>query len=726
MGPDVSSRTWTNLITTLDSDRLFFLASDIARFREQELLLADALRAGDMGFAYEVVETFKLRFSNRVDYIGGLLEQGFDWEGRDTYTWDRKRADWPADEAEWNRLWRLKIQNEYLRMMLAREAETLAATNRLAAAAERVEETPGADAPERAATDPDLTALLMDLHEGAPETAREADVFLDAEPLAEPLAGLTNAPPLPSIEAAISNRYLQAWMIIEDNDSDWVLQQWLNAFTQAYDPHSSFMTPASLEDFQIEMNLALSGIGAMLSAEDGAAKIVSLIPGGPADRDPRDRRLQPGDKIIAVAQDNEPAVDVLHWPLNKIVKLIRGPKGTRVVLTVIPVTDPGGTLTKIVDIVRDEVKLEARAASGSIRKVGDEQTGETNRLGIVRLPSFYGSMNARSPEDPGFRSAGHDVLRILNSQKVERVEGVLLDLRGNGGGALVEAIDMTGLFIPRGPVVQVKERFSLRALEDQDPRVHYTGPLVVLVNRQSASASEILAGALQDYGRAVIVGDSKTHGKGTVQTVLDLGRDKSMGSLKVTTASFIRVTGAPTQKWGVTPDIIVPSPWDFMEIGEEFLPNVLLESMERPARFRPEADLSEAIGVLRERSERRRRENPSFQAYARMLERLAQLNREKTLSLNLEERRTMAEAERELMALQERLSADEDAPEKPENGAANGANGATREPPADPVLAEALEILRDLVEWHRDPVALATRGDEDAEAAATTAYTEIP
>jgi carboxyl-terminal processing protease len=369
------------------------------------------------------------------------------------------------------------------------------------------------------------------------------------------------------------------------------------------------------------------------------------------------------------------------------------------VLTVIPASDASGTVTKTVELVRDEVKLEDQAASGAVRTVTNTVAGAARKLGVVRLPGFYGSMDARSPDEPGYRSAVHDVVKILGDLQQQSIQGLLLDLRGNGGGSLVEAIDMTGLFIRQGPTVQVKERFTLRALDDEDPRLFYAGPMVVLVNRLSASASEILAGALQDYGRAVIVGDSKTHGKGTVQSVLDLGRDKNLGAIKVTTASYIRISGASTQQQGVQPDIIVPSPWDFIDTGEEFLPNSIPWSMEQPTTYHRVADLTDIVPQLRERSEQRRRQNAQFQAYARFLERIAQMNTSHELSLNLDERRHLAQTEKELSELQEKLTT-----EAEEDAATTNAADA-----ADLVLTEGLNILSDLVDLEKSGT-----NDEDA------------
>ncbi|MCE9615421.1 MAG: carboxy terminal-processing peptidase [Lentisphaerae bacterium] len=707
MGDLISSRAWTNMLASFDYERLYFLQSDVDQFRKRETTLDDDLKSGDMSFAIEMSDVFQVRLSNRVDFVAKLLQTGFDWTQNESYVWERKDAAWAANEAEWDDLWRRRIKNEYLRLMIGRELE--ARTNATAAAVltnqtvhttlprDMTVEVLDGDASATAHREP---VVEVATHVEAVTNGLVSNVVAELQETATNASSATPAtnvvvvkPPEP-IETVLLRRYQQAQIVVDDSDAEQLLQRYLTAFTQAYDPHSTYFTPSAMRDFEIEMNLALFGIGALLSAEDGAAKIVRLIPGGPADRDTRDKRLQPGDKIIAVAQDQGETVDVLHWPLHKIVSLIRGEKGTRVVLTVIPASDPSGTVTKTVDLVRDEVKLEDQAASGKVHSaVGSD--GKSHKLGVVHLPTFYGSMGVRSPDEPGFRSAVYDVVKILNSFKTQQVEGVILDLRGNGGGALVEAIDMTGLFIRRGPTVQVKERFVTRPLDDEDPRIYYEGPLVVLVNRLSASASEIVAGALQDYGRALIVGDSKTHGKGTVQSVINLDHDDSLGQLKVTTASYIRITGASTQKQGVVPDIVVPSPWDFMDTGEEFLPNAIPFTLERSASFRPVADLNTVIPQLREQSEQRRRQNAQFQAYARLLERIAQMNDTHELTLKLDDRRQQAEAEQELTELQERLAADQD----------DGAEGDKDPDASDIVLSEGLSILADFITVQQPAVA---------------------
>jgi len=664
----ISSRAWTNYLSSLDYERAYFLDTDIESLRKYETTLDDQLKVGNMQFGFEAFELFKKRLSNRVDFVDRMLDTGFDLEKDESYNWKRDDAEWVNDKAAWDDLWRKKIKNEYIRIVVNRELDAIiaarktnvtdvvASTNGLASPATNV------DASSPAAAEQPLTnAIANTSSTNAPSASESA---------------------LESPESIIRKRYRQVMTILQDSDSEWVLQKFLSACAQAYDPHSSYLPRSAVEDFEIEMKLSLVGIGALLRSEDGAAKIVRLIPGGPADRDKRDISLKPGDKIIAVGQADEPPVDVLHWPLHKIVDRIRGEKATTVVLTVVPASDPTGTTTKTVDLVRDEVKLEGQAASGRTRDF--KQADESRRLGVIRLPAFYASMNQKNEDADGYRSSVKDVEDILWRMQTNNVQGVVLDLRNNGGGSLLEAINMTGLFIGRGPTVQVKERRSLRPLEYKKPVIFCDSPLVVLVNRLSASASEIVAGALQDYGRAIIVGDSKTHGKGTVQTVFDVGDSDDLGALKVTTASYYRISGASTQLKGITPDIVVSSPWDFTETGEETLRNPIPWSEETAVKYDKVMDLQKVVPELRARSKSRRSKDERYKAYEQLLDRVATLNREPVLSLNVDERRELAEAEQRLTDLQNQLATETE-------------NDAEDDDSRDLVLMEGLAILSDLV-----------------------------
>ncbi|MCX7591999.1 MAG: carboxy terminal-processing peptidase [Kiritimatiellae bacterium] len=639
----ISSRLWTNFITGLDYDRTYFLQSDIDRFKLWEEKLDDMLKQGDLQFAYDVFNLYRERVRNRCQYVEKLLgENKLNLETPEVYQWNRKNARWPGNEDEWDELWRKRIKNDLVRRTVAKMVEN---------------------------------------------TRKKEGTVSNSDTNRTPESVLQRKKPRPDLPVAqaIIKNYRQYLTVLEDSPPDLVLRRFLTALAQAYDPHSGYMSPSDIEDFDIEMKLSLVGIGALLRSQDGAAEVVRLIPGGPADRDKRDIRLQPGDKIIAVADGDGPPVDILHWPLEKIVRLIRGKKGTRVVLTVIPASDQTGTTTKRVDLIRDEVKLEEQAAKSEIRRIPAEN-GETRVLGIISLPAFYANMRVFSTRDSSYRSSAQDVANILNDMRQQGVEGVLLDLRNNGGGSLIEAVRMTGLFIRTGPTVQVYERSKLRILPDRDPSVAFDGPLVVIVNRLSASASEIVAGALQDYGRAVIVGDSKTHGKGTVQSIIELGRDTKLGSLKVTTAVYYRISGASTQLRGISPDIEIQSPFDLMQIGEDSLPNPLPWGRVPATEYDRWDNLADVIGILREKSERRRAADPRFVAYRDLLARIAEMQKTDTLPLDLPSRLKMAQTEKELADLQTRLL--EETPEGDEP---------KRDGSVDLVLEESLRILADLV-----------------------------
>jgi len=636
-------------ITMLDYDRTFFMASDVSEFTREAAAQTGRLHQGDVSLAFKIFERYKERVRNRVEYADTLIGKGFDCTTREAYTWKRKDAPWPADEAVWNELWRKKVKNEYVARLVAKELADSEKTNVVA----NVEA--GSVKHDAASTNGTVTSRASD-----------ADAQL-------------------SPEVFFRKRYKQFLMVLEDSDAEFVLQRYFTAFAQAYDPHSEYMTPSSSDDFEIGMKLSLGGIGALLQSEDGAAKIEKIIPGGPA---ARDGRLKPGDKIIGVAQDKAEMVDILHWPLYKAVGIIRGKKGSKVTLTIIPASDITGARSTKITLVRDEVKLEDQEAKGEIvMVVGDN--GSTNQVGIIRLPAFYADMKNRINGNSVFKSSTRDVVRIITDMKTKAVDGIVLDLRNNGGGSLAEAVEMTGLFFASGPVVQVRESRGVQVLQDPDPDVLYRGPLVVLVNRRSASASEILAAALQDYGRAVIVGDSKTHGKGTVQSWQPLDdHNAALGSIKVTTHSFYRVAGGSTQLKGVVPDIWIPSVLDVMEVGEEYLPYAIPWTVISMARYSPVTDLSSVIPKLKLASENRRAADPRFIAQLGVIARVKKHQSDTEISLNLKDRITLAREEKILDKAQDEALGDND----PE-----GEGAAAKALEKDLLLKESTKILADLM-----------------------------
>lgn len=620
---ELAARALDNFLEALDFEKVFFLADDIAEFKKVEHDLDDQVKRGDLAFAHSVYEILKERVNDRVAFAESLLSESLDFTADEHYEWKRKQAVWPADRDAWDDLWRKRVKHLYLSRLITSEEN---------------------DAE---------TALL----EKDDDKRSHSDTI--------------NA--LLSPEEFVRRSLRRYQTVIQDNDETWVIERYLTAFAKAFDPHTDFMSPNNREDFEINMKLSLQGIGAMLSNEDGAAKVERLIPGGPAELD---GRLKPGDKIIAVAQGDNEAVDVLHWPLYRTVRLIRGDKGSKVVLTVIPNSDPTGTAITKIDLIRDEVKLEEQAAKGELKSITDPE-GATKAIGVITLPDFYSDF--KGGRDGEARSCTRDVYRILMDLLDQGAQGIILDLRNNGGGSLTEAIDMTGLFIETGPVVQVRDRRRVRALYDRDPNVAYDGPLVVLVNRLSASASEILAGALQDYGRAIIVGDSRTHGKGTVQTLADLSSaNPKLGSVKVTTASFYRIAGGSTQIRGVVPDIIIPSFMETLEVGEDLLPNALPYSTIPQLDYTPIRDLSDLTTFLTSKSKERRSSDPRYQSFADLIERARERQAANSISLRLEDRQQLVESERDLRKQMEEIN--------PDTGKKD-----------DLILLEALNILGDMI-----------------------------
>ena len=468
---------------------------------------------------------------------------------------------------------------------------------------------------------------------------------LRAEYLQEKLSDL----PADKIIETLTHRYAQQLAIMKGFDKEEVLDIYLNALAHVYDPHSDYLGHEEMESMAIHMNLALFGIGATLENSDGYCQISGLVPGGPA---LRSGVLKPGDRIVAVAQPGKAPVEIKDMPLSRTVELIRGAKGTGVILSILPEGAPDGSVPKVVTLVRDEIKLEDEQASARILDVPNGR-GQTLRLGVLDLPSFYADMGDEHGSER--RSVTRDVVRLLAKLKSEKVQGLVLDLRRNGGGSLNEAISLTGLFIHTGPVVQTRDpNGAIHVGVDEDPDEQYDGPLVVLASRFSASASEILTGALKDYGRALIVGDSSTFGKGTVQSVLPLAHvmDEAglayaydPGALKVTIQKFYRPDGASTQLRGVASDIVLPSTSDFSDVSESALKNPLPWDAVPAARHVHLDAVAPYVSTLRQASEARVRAAKAFAYLADDISRLRANLDTKSVSLNeADRRRELAEA----------------------------------------------------------------------------------
>ena len=432
--------------------------------------------------------------------------------------------------------------------------------------------------------------------------------------------------------------------------SEDAFQAYMNAFTGMWDPHTSYFSPRTSENFNINMSLSLEGIGAVLQSDNEYTKVVRLVPGGPASKQ---GQLEPADRIVSVAQEDEKQVNVIGWRLDEVVDLIRGPRNSTVTLEVIPANASDETITETIAIKRDEVKLEEQSASKDTIRL--ERGGKEYTIGVITIPTFYADFQAMQAGDPNYKSTTRDVRNLIAELEADGVDGLVMDLRNNGGGALHEANDLVGLFIDKGPTVQIRNANNdVQVLNDEDPSVAYDGPLVVLTNRMSASASEIFAGAIQDYGRGLVVG-SQTFGKGTVQAVRPLNH----GQLKITQSKFYRVSGGSTQHKGVIPDIEIPSRIDKTRIGEDALDHALpwdqIEAVPHTRYF----DFSGIIDELRKRHEERFSTNPEFSLLQQEIDFLTKQRATDSVSLNLEERRaeheqiertrlTIANARREL------------------------------------------------------------------------------
>lgn len=504
LNDSLSATILTEYIKSLDNNKQYFTASDLAGFEKYRYSIDDLTRSENVDVAFDIFAVFRTRFQERMDYVmKKLIVESFDYSVDEYYETDRDKEPWCKNDAELNEVWRKVIKSQALSLKLAGKTQ-------------------------------------------------------------------------PEIEKTLRDRYERFSKSILQFNSEDVFSMYMNTITEAYDPHTNYFSPKAADLFKQQMSLSLEGIGAKLQTENDYTKVAEVIVGGPADKS---KLINVNDRIIGVAQGAEgEMVDVIGWRIDEVVKLIKGPKGTTVRLQILPAETGVTGPSKVITLVRDKIKLEDQQAKKSV--INYEKNGKMLKLGVIKLPTFYMDFDAYQKGDPNYTSTTRDVARLIKELQAEKIDGLALDLRNNGGGSLAEAIDLTGLFIKNGPVVQVKNSSNRIELgEDEDASVTYNGPLVVLTNRFSASASEIFAGAIQDYHRGVIVGES-TYGKGTVQTVIDLRRfindpKNQVGELKITFQKFYRVTGSSTQHKGVTPDIKLPTALDPEQFGESSNPSAL-------------------------------------------------------------------------------------------------------------------------------------------------------
>jgi len=706
----VSKQFLDNYLESYDYNHMILEKSDVDEFQVRYGgRLGQLVKDGDVEPAYEIYGRVVKRLEERVALVKRLTASTFTFTTDETVVLDRHELPWPATRAEAENLWRLRIKHEVLLERLAKIKADESKAAAAKAAAEKKDKAASA-APAPAASS--ATAVAA------------AEPKKEAKPAKEP-----------SVQETIDTRYDRLLRSYKEYDGSDILQDYLSSLTHVFDPHTDYLAASSKENFDISMKLSLVGIGAVLRSEDGYAKIVSLVPGGPAESG---KKLKPNDKVEAVAQGDGPFVEVVGMKLDKIVAMIRGEKGTTVRLRVIPADalDPGTRV--VIAIVRDEIKLTDQEAKARVYTLPAKEKGaKPSKVGVLDLPSFYADM--RGGDDA--KSLTRDVERLLAELRRRQVAALVVDLRRDGGGSLAEAVSLTGLFIKDGPVVQVKDaRGTIRVLRDTDQSQAYDGPLVVLTSRASASAAEIFAAALQDYGRAVIVGDKSTFGKGTVQSVLELNqylppayRAYKPGALKLTVQKFYRVSGGSTQNRGVIPDIHLPSGGDLSEMTESAQKDALPYDEIEPAAYARAGAADRQVPSLSKSSAERLAASKEFQWIREDLARWEKQKKDKAVSLNeakrLSERKTdedRAEARRkERAALKQKPLAFEEITLARLDGKAPAvalSTGSATAAPADEdeayerspdapdaVLEESLRIAKDMVADASAPSGTASR-----------------
>ncbi len=559
----LSGEVFDRYIKQLDYARNVFLASDIAALQKHRLEFDTMLTRGKLDTAFNIYNLNMKRRLERYEYAISLLDVAgekapFDFSKDEVYTFDREDAPWPANQAELDELWRLKVKSDVLNLTLTKKKWS-------------------------------------------------------------------------KIKEVLTKRYNYAIKRLKQSESEDAFQLVMNSFARVVEPHTSYLSPRNAERFQVDMNLSLEGIGAELRSIEDYTVIHRIVTGGPADKS---KQLKSKDRIVGVAQGEKDFEDVIGWRLDDVVELIKGAKGTTVRLQVLSGDSDDEANIKVVSIVRDIIKLEDRAAKSEVY-LAEPDVADSKKLGVITIPSFYNNLSV-------------DVKKEIAKLKEQEVQGIIVDLRGNGGGSLSEATLLTGLFIDKGPVVQIRDGANrIQVNSDRDGISYFDGPLTVMVDRYSASASEIFSAAIQDYGRGVIVGEH-TFGKGTVQQHRGLGRvydlyEKPLGSIQYTIAKFYRINGGSTQHRGVLPDIEFPTAIDPQDWGESKEENALPWDHIQQAQYTPLHELDKDIVYLTSLYQQRIKTNPDFNYLLEDISRYKAEKDDKTISLNLDTRKTERE-----------------------------------------------------------------------------------
>ena len=568
----MSSQIFEQYLEALDGNKSYLLASDIAEFEPLRYQLDDAIGKADAGPAFQIFTRFQQRNREVLHYALQLLDTEPDFKLDESFRFDRTDAGWPASSDELHELWRKRVKNDALSLVLA---------------------------------------------------------------------GKT----WPEARDVLRKRYERVGKRIEQITADDVFETFMNAYSHVYDPHSNYLSPRNSEEYNIAMSLSYEGIGASLQLVDDYVTIMNVLPGGSA---AASTEIKVGDRITAVGQGESGAfTDVVGWRLDDVVQLIRGPENTFVRLQILPASASPGSEEGHLALKRAKITLESQAAKKEVHTLhrGDKEL----KVGVIEVPSFYQDFQARMKGDADYRSTTRDVHRLIDELKAEKIDSLVIDLRDNGGGHLSEATSLVGLFVERGPVVQLRESNGrIEVLDDPEPGAAWDGPLVVLVNRASASASEIFAGAIQDYQRGLVVGQ-QTYGKGSVQNLypLDryaLGPNAGFGQLTVTIGKYYRITGDSTQHRGVEPDITLPSLLNTDDIGESTRESALPWDRITAAHYTPEPAELPVVSIISREHEERVAHDPDIVALQGDVDELAHLRSQRDLSLNLEKRRAERDA----------------------------------------------------------------------------------
>lgn len=600
---ELSAKLLQNYLNLLDFRHIFFTQEDVDTLKSKyDTTLDDHVLMRNISPAIEIYDIYKQRVQERLAFVKKTLaSHKFTFDSKRTVELKRDKAPYPKNMAEQDKLWLDILEENMLQEKLADDAKAEEAKKK----AEKAAKTAAAEKP--AEKKADAAVAKVEEKKEKEETPVER----------------------------VQKDYDRLLESINENDQEDIVDFFLSSLSTAYDPHTEYMSPTETDSFNISMKHKLVGIGALLGLVDDVAQIQGIVVGGPADKQ---GELKLNDKITGVAQGEAEFVDTKYMKLQKIVDMIRGKDGSTVRLRINPAADPGAT--KIVSIVRGEVELKEKLANAEMLVTPAEEGKQPLKLGWINLSSFYADM------ENGTVSTTDDVQKLLARLIKEKIDGLVLDLRGNGGGSLEEAIRLTGLFVPSGPVVQAKDwqgRISFRECENE--KAFYDGPMIVLTDKTSASASEILAAALQDYRRALIVGDKSTFGKGTVQTILPVERfmpfyakkDRA-GNLKVTIQKFYRIAGGSTQLKGVEPDLVLPSIRDVLDIGEASADNPLPYDTIPARKYNLINEKGFPVADLAKRLDERVKTNPEFQYIVDESKRLKDRIDRNTVSLNLAER----------------------------------------------------------------------------------------